>query len=310
MTKRTDLLVKAAMLFYKEEVTQTEIAKILGVSRPTVATLLQEAKDKGIVRITIQHTEYNIQQRQEALEKKYDLKTVIIAPNSSSHKNAKIAVGACCVEFIERRLSKINNLGIGWGTTIYEYVQQANYRNFSDLSIVPLIGGMGMSEFQYHSNHLAFILAQKYGCNVNYFYSPAIADTVKIKKILEDTELVRTILNMGKNVDMAIMGVGNPVLSSSYRQFGYIHESDVIELEKSQAIGDIGATFFDKNANAVDTNISEKMIGISLTDLINIPDVIVLATGKEKVNSIKPLIHKKVIDHLIIDNEIAEALLE
>lgn len=309
MSKRTELLVKAAILFYEKGITQTDIAITLGISRPTVAALLQEAREKDIVRITIQHTQHHTQQKQEELEKKYNIKSVIIAPkNSGNNYNAKAAVGQSCVDFIEQHLSKITSLGIGWGTTIYEYVQHANYSNFSNLSIVPLIGGMGMSDFQYHSTHLAFILAQKYNCKANYFYAPAIAETIKIKEVLKNTELVNSVLSTGRDVSMAVVGVGNPILSSSYRKFGYIKENDIKEIENSQAIGDICATFFNQDGNPVNSNISERMLGISLDDLIKIPDVVVLATGKEKVKSIKPLIKKNVINHLIIDSEIAEYL--
>lgn len=299
MYRRSDLLVKVSILFYEEGATQTDIAKRLGISRPTVATLLQEAKDKGIVKITIQHTEQNILQQQELLEQKYHLKTVLIASKNSG--NAKMAVGSSCAGFIENRLSEVKSLGIGWGTTIFEYAQQASYFSFEDLTIVPLIGGVGISDIRYHSNHLAFTLAQKYNCDVNYFYAPAISETLKMKKTFEESEFVRSILTLGRNVDMAIVGIGNPILSSTYRQFGYINENELKEIKDSQAVGEIGATFFDKNGEPVYNSFSERILGISLADLMKIPDVVVLATGKEKVESIKTLINKQVIDHLIID---------
>lgn len=309
MSKRTDLLVKAAMLFYMDGVTQTEIAKQLNISRPTVAALLQEARDNGIVRITIHHAGYSLKKQQEMIADKYGLETVLIADkNSRFGSNTKTYVGECCASFIEERLPKIKSLGLGWGTTIYEYVQHANYTNYKDLSVIPLMGGMGMSEFQYHSNHLAFVLAQKYNCAVNYFYAPAIAETLHIKKVLESTELVNLILEMGQKVDMAIVGVGNPMLSSTYRQFGYIHDQELKEIQDSNAVGDICATFFDNNCHPVNTHVSERMLGLNLENLMNIPEVVVVATGKEKVESLKALMKKPIINHLIIDNEIADLL--
>ena len=48
-----DLLVLAAELYYVENATQAQIAKRLGVSRPTVSRLLTAARRQGIVRIEI-----------------------------------------------------------------------------------------------------------------------------------------------------------------------------------------------------------------------------------------------------------------
>lgn len=307
MYRRSDLLVEVAILYYEEDVTQTEISKRLGISRPTVARLLQEAKDKGVVKIAIQHTEHNVLQKQESLEQKYNLKTVLIA--SKNNGNVKSAVGSRCASFIENRLSNIKSLGIGWGTTVFEFVQQTNYFSFENLTVIPLIGGVGISDVSYHSNHLAFTLAQKYNCEVKYFYAPAISESLEMKKTFEASKLVGSILTEGRNVDMAIVGVGNPIVSSTYRQFGYINEKELKEIEESNAIGDIAATFFDKNGDPVHDSVSERILGINIYDLMNIPNVIALATGREKVESIKTLIKKKVIDHLIIDNDIANELL-
>jgi DNA-binding transcriptional regulator LsrR (DeoR family) len=50
------------------------------------------------------------------------------------------------------------------------------------------------------------------------------------------------------------------------------------------------------------------MIGLSLADLTKIPDTVILASGEEKILAIKALLKNRIIDHLIIDASIAEAL--
>lgn len=44
MLDREDLILKVALLYYENEETQSDIAKKLNISRPTVASLLHEAK--------------------------------------------------------------------------------------------------------------------------------------------------------------------------------------------------------------------------------------------------------------------------
>ena len=55
MTKYTkiQLLKKIATMYYIEHLTQAEIGRSLNMSRSTVSRLLQEARDKGVVTITV-----------------------------------------------------------------------------------------------------------------------------------------------------------------------------------------------------------------------------------------------------------------
>ena len=83
---------------------------------------------------------------------------------------------------------------------------------------------------------------------------------------------------------------------------------EIEELKNGQVIGDIGSSFFDQDGNEVATSLSKRMIGLSLADLTKIPDTVILASGEEKILAIKALLKNRIIDHLIIDASIAEAL--
>lgn len=306
MLDRENLIIKVVLLYYEEEATQSEIAKKLNISRPTVASLLHEAKEKGIVKITIQHNELHLVKLQEMLAKKYDLKNVRIA--AKKQKDIKVAAGKLCVDLIEPLLSNINKLGIGWGSTLYEYVEQANLLKLNHLKIIPLVGGIGLSEVRFHSNHLAFVLSEKYNCDVSYFYAPAIADTLEVKETLLHTELVKEIIDEGKKVDFALLGVSDPVRSSTYKKLKYISTEEAALLKKERAIGDIGSTIFTANGTPLKRGFSQRLLGIELKDIKKIPRVVIVATGKEKTESIQALLNMNVITDLIIDEEIAELL--
>src|SRR5699024_4677563 len=142
---------------------------------------------------------------------------------------------------------------ISWGTTVKAYVDAANYINFPDLSIIPLIGGVSLSDSSLHSNHLAFTLAQKYQAHSYSFYAPVIAENKKIRDILYHSEIVKKILELGKKVDLAVIGVGNPQKSQTYRNMVYISLNEEKESNREHAIGDILTTFYDKDGKIVHT---------------------------------------------------------
>ena len=51
--QKRSLLVQVARLYYEQNYNQNEIAKIVNLSRPYISKLLLEAKETGIVQITI-----------------------------------------------------------------------------------------------------------------------------------------------------------------------------------------------------------------------------------------------------------------
>ena len=51
--KRIERMVTVARMYYEQDMTQNEIAKVLGISRPLVSILLSEAKACGIVTFQI-----------------------------------------------------------------------------------------------------------------------------------------------------------------------------------------------------------------------------------------------------------------
>lgn len=94
--QKEQLSVEVARLYYQADLGQQEIATRLGVSRPTVSRLLQNAKTKGYVKIEVQDPFSNLTELAVALKEKYQLKMsplhsvkqMIIAKSPS--KSAKV----------------------------------------------------------------------------------------------------------------------------------------------------------------------------------------------------------------------------
>ena len=47
------LVVRVARMYYEWDIKQAAIARQLGLSQPTVSRLLQQAKEMGIIRISV-----------------------------------------------------------------------------------------------------------------------------------------------------------------------------------------------------------------------------------------------------------------
>lgn len=76
----TNLILKAADLYYNQGMRQQEISEQLEISVSTVSRLLKKAKEQEIVRFTIDQKYLECLTLEEALCRRYGLREVIVAP--------------------------------------------------------------------------------------------------------------------------------------------------------------------------------------------------------------------------------------
>lgn len=308
MIEDIDLIVSVAIDYFQNNLSQTEIAKKIHASRPTVSNLIKRAKELGIVKIYIHHPTYDKYKQQNYLKQKYKLKEVIISNEGGDEEVNKELVGKACSEYLKTQFPEIQTIGIGWGTTIYHFVESVTTQTYPNIEIIPLIGGFGIENVKFHSNHLAYKLAERIHAKPIYFNAPAIAESKEVKDIFTKTKLFSDMLEKTKNLDVFVLGIGNPTESSTYQKFGIIDKKEAKKLERKGAVLDLLATFYDKQMNEIPSDITNRMIGVPLSKIINAKNKIVLASGEEKITAVKTLLQKNIVDTLIIDPVIANNL--
>ncbi|MGM0878603.1 MAG: sugar-binding transcriptional regulator [Bacillota bacterium] len=306
-------LVKVANLYYIDGWTQQQIAKKIGVSRPIISKLLQKARDFGIVEVYIKDESAHTVDLEQQLEKNYGLKdAVVISTVGLTPEMIKKAVGQAGAYYLSKYLRKqdVNRLGISWGSTLAELVKEYPFERREEMNIVPLVGGMGTQHVEIHANQLAYELAKKMNCTCSYLYAPSIVETKELKDHLVAMKEISSVLEEGKKVDVALIGIGNPYRGSTMRELNYLQEDDLQNLRKMGTVGDIASRFFDESGDAIKHPLNDKVIGLSLEHLKQIKEVIGVVEGTHKLESVSATLRGNYLDVLIIDEQTASALLE
>ncbi|MCE4047629.1 sugar-binding transcriptional regulator [Niallia sp. SS-2023] len=304
-------LVKVSSMYYNDGWTQAQIAQKLGVSRPVISKLLQRAKDEGIVKIYIKDESVHTVELERKLEQYFDLADAVVVPNNGlSAERAKREVGQAGASYISNNMKDVKSIGISWGETLANLVQEYPFERKEDITVVPLEGGMGVKQVQIHANQLANELAKKLQSTCAYLYAPAIVETEELKQRLMGMEDIQTVLEIGRNVDVALIGIGNPFDDSTLLRLGYLQENDLAQLRDVGAIGDIGFRFFDQNGKPINDSLNTKVIGITLEEFKGIKNVIAVVEGEHKVASILGALQGKFIDVLITDELTANAIIK
>lgn len=309
-TEKRDM-VRVAKLYYFQGMTQQEIAKKIGVSRPVISKLLQKARETGIVEITIHDETVSMVEMEQQLESLFRLKEVFVVPVRAmdSDETLKQLVAKVAAQHLSSLCKAVSKIGISWGTTLYAMVNEFPYERHPAITVYPLVGGIGRDRIEIHSNQLAYELAKKLGGKCQFLYAPAMAETVELRKQLTESTDIRMLLEEIKTVDVAVVSVGNPY-ESTMLDIGYLKSEDIEELKRHQAVGDIASRFIQCDGEEINSEINSKVIGIQLADLRNIPTVIGVISGVEKVDATLAVLRGGYLDTLIIDERAAKELLK
>ena len=77
-------MVEIAKMYYEENLTQNDIAKRLGVSRPLVSKMLADAREAGIVTIQIKSPFVSNEFLMEEIKKIYNIDGGMVIPQSDT----------------------------------------------------------------------------------------------------------------------------------------------------------------------------------------------------------------------------------
>ncbi len=301
--KHQYLLARVAELYYNQERTQSDIAKELGLSRVKIYRLLKEARDKGIVRISINWPIKTNAALERHLKESFGLKDALVLAGISQDLNNLAQLAA---QYLEQTLRPNTTLAICLGQSTHAVIEAIHPDYQAHIKVAQATGGMSSSLQKYDSSSLARQLAEKLGGEAIYLPSPAIADNKEAARVIKQQSEVQRVLESSRKADFALVGIGNlDPKSSNFVKAGFLSEADVLGLRGAKAVGDMAWHIFDIDGNLHPSPFNQQIIGISLDDLKRIPLTIAVAQGKGKAQAILGALRTGALNVLCTDEETA-----
>ncbi|TLQ40809.1 sugar-binding transcriptional regulator [Ruoffia tabacinasalis] len=303
-------IVKIATMYYEEGMTQSEIARKRGVSRSLISKIIVEAKRDGIVEIVINSSSVYTAKLERELEEKYQLKNAIVIDTFNLNKDEikKIASQQAGL-YLKKIAPRYKKIGLSWGNSLRGLVDSFPYTNHQEATILPLIGGLSDDYFDIQSNQLSYDLARKMRAKAKYLYSPALVSNPLIREELSNNNAIQSILEAGKEVDLALIGISSLDQESNMRRLGFLSEEDATELKGHNAVGVINSRFFNQEGKEVDSEINKNVIGLNLEELRKIPAIMTVVYGDQKVEAIRAALESELLNIIVTTDTITEGLL-
>jgi DNA-binding transcriptional regulator LsrR (DeoR family) len=300
------LLSKVGSLYYAEHRTQQEIADRLGISRPAVSRLLQEAHDRGIVQITVAAPGGLHLELERRLESRFGLAAaqVVDVDRDAGRRPDKLRreIGAAAAAYLARTVQPGETIGLAWGTTLDAMVQAMSPLTRSGVSVVQTLGGIGPPDANAYAAEVVRRLAQLLGATPVLLPAPGVVATRAVRNALRRDHHVRTALARLDRLDAIYVGIGslrsNPVLRDGRSLPAGIYR----ELRAAGAVGDIALRFFDHAGAPVRSSLDDRILGITAEQLRATKRVVAMAGGPDKVDAIYAALMAGLVDVLVTDS--------
>lgn len=307
----TQLIVQVARLYYEHNLTQQEIADRLNMSRQKVSRLIIRGREEGIVTISINDPSPSKPDLEKGFMETFNLNDLILTGNNGlDQEGLRQGLGLSASDYLYKTIEDGEYIGIGWGRTLYEVVRTLRKDRQVQVNVIPLLGGTGNMIPSFQVNTLARMFSEAFGGTYRPIYAPVFTKDSREWKTIMGTEEVKKILELFPRLDKAIVGIGHVEFQKKTSMFfkEYISSDALSKLEGKGSVGDICGQFFDIHGRAIAD--AGNIVGIELGQLRNIPEVIAVAGGEEKVDSILGALNGGFVSTLITDVITARAVLD
>jgi DNA-binding transcriptional regulator LsrR (DeoR family) len=302
MNKSFDFLAAVARNYYVDSMSQSEIAKKYNLSRPTIANILKECREKGIVEIRINDTSPFSSPTGRRLMGLYKLHTICVVPNETDYSLTLYQTCLQAARFLSTLLVDRIRIGISWGTALYHTIRQLSKSGIVDGEVVPLMGGLGAPALYYDGSELARILADKLSGRSFSFLSPLLVKTTELKRLLLSEPGICETVEKTKNLDLALVGLSSdqPEDSALVRA-GFLSPSEARQIYKEGSCGHLCGYHYDIQGKFMDIPINRRVVGIDTTSFLQIPRRIAIACGRQKSRAILAALRGGLITDLFTD---------
>jgi len=309
--KRTSMLADVAEMYYIEGRDQSAIASEVGVTRSMVSRMLTEARSRGIVEIKVIRPIYLDHELEEAIKTRFGIESVfVVSMEDTKPEKLLVNLGRAAAEVLKKHLRPELVIGVAWGTAVSATVDAVQTMGEPSIRVIQLVGAQGARNDEYDGHALVMRLAEKLGGEGYYINAPYLCQTPEIAQSMRETRGIKETIDMGKEIQVALLGVGTTVTEySSYYLSGLLSGDEIEAIRKNGVVGDIASNYFSKDGTPYNDDFLNRMITIRLEDLKRIPVRIGIAGGSSKVNAIIGALNSRLVNHLVTDSITARLIL-
>lgn len=303
------LALRAAWLHFVGGMTQSAVAKRLGLPSVKAHRLIAKAVADGAVKVSIDGDITECIDLENRLADMYGLDYCEVAPDIGEEGLPLMVLGHAGADFLRREIEHGDHevIGIGHGRTLSAAVSYMPRVAASNVRFVSLLGGLTRN-FAANPHDVMHRIAEKTGMPAYVMPVPFFANTAEDREVLLAQRGVTTVFDMGCRAELKIVGIGTVDAQAQLVTSGMIELSEVEEIANLGGVGEMLGHFFDADGQRLETALTARTIAASVENA-DMSRIIGLAGGISKADAIRAVLKSGRLYGLITDERTARALI-
>lgn len=296
------LMIKASWYYYFENMTQQAIADRLAISRMRVIKLLDAARQNGVVQFRLRSDSIGMMERSRELMERYHLKDVFIIPEAEQEGQTNESIARAGAMYISDRLGENACINVGYGDTLSRTLNHLATMVQTPVTCVSLTGGVSCYLPNGHSN--------VFNARLCLIPAPLLASSHDMAAAMRAEASVCEVIRTAELSSFTLVGIGSMHDTATILRSGLISQNEMFRLRMAGSVGDVLCHFLDKNGRLVSSDIEDRLISTPLNQLLAMDNVVGLAAGRHKAESIRSVLRGGYLDILITDEPTAVLLMK
>lgn len=302
-------LASIAHDYYLSDLNLADISQKYNLSRYLVDKALSEAKLKHIVQISIRHDESRRNVELEYYFKQlFNLKEAFILRKDTTKIKDEENLVRFAASQIENYLKQSHTVGLTWGTTSLDIINNFQEADRPDLNFVQLLGIT--VDTGHRKNPLVQQAAYKFNAKYQQFPAPLYCANPKLTELFKEEPLFKNLEKSYKKLDLVFTGIGtiqsieeNEIMAKQYAP----HLLKNIDQDK--IAGFIFGRPYTTDGTILD-DINDHICGITQQEISKVPIRFVIEKNRFKADALLGALHTGLITHLVINEGIAERIVQ
>lgn len=307
-TEFDDAVVWAAWLYYADEMTQSEIAKTFGVSRATIVNYLQEARERGIVTISISSEASGRTVLARRLKERFGLQGALVIPTGP--EDALVSrLGDAGARVLADMIRSGDTIGVAWGRTVLAVADSITLPSKLDELTVVQVSGSSTGSPDFSPELCTSVLSRRIAARCVNLLAPAVLSTPALKRQLLAEPVLLKQFELIHSVNLILFGVGDIGSGSTVRAANIATQREMDDYVANGATAVIIGRFIDAQGRPMSGELDDRIVGIELEELARVPSRLCVAGGRSKIAAITATLQGGYATHFVTDAATAETLM-
>jgi DNA-binding transcriptional regulator LsrR (DeoR family) len=306
--------LRAAQLYYLQDLTMDAIAHEMRVSRSSVSRLLAHARDVGLVTIAVHSPQDARSLVERRLTERFGITAhVVPTPERISEADRLERTALSAARILANRLGSSMTIGIAWGATLSVVGRHLQAKATHNSHIVQMNGAANVrtSGIPY-AGEILDRFGAALSASVHQFPVPALFDDPLTKEAMWRERSVRAVRDIQERVSVFVFGLGSPhaEVPSHVYSGDYFDTADLRSIERAGVVGDCATVFYRLDGSSDGIDLNARSSGPDLESVRRIATRFCVVSSLSKLDALRGALAAGIITELVVEETLARRLLE